>query len=59
MKQTQSDYLEKGRIETHVYENRMKSLRTRLSEVEEKISMAEAKKAIRSRRAGPVYRRRN
>jgi hypothetical protein len=49
MKQTQSEYMEEGKIETHVYENRMKSLKERLSVVEEKISMKEASQAIRKK----------
>lgn len=43
----QKDYLETGKVETHVYENRMKSYVTRLSEVEEQLAVDEAQETIR------------
>ena len=47
MKDTQKKYLVGGLIETRVYYNKMRSFSTRLSEVEEKIALEEAKKALR------------
>lgn len=43
----QKDYLETGKVETHIYENRMKSYVTRLSEVEESIAVHEAQETIK------------
>ena len=47
IKQLQRDYLETGKVETHIYENRMKSYVTRLSEVEESIAVNEAQETIK------------
>jgi len=57
IKKTQSDYMEAGRIETHVYGQRMSSLRERLSVVEEKIATKEAGEAIRKRMRARLLRR--
>ena len=45
MSQAQQDYITKGKFETRVYENMLKSYSTRLSEVEEQIAMLDVKKA--------------
>jgi len=50
VKELQSDYLEKGKVETRVYENRIKSYTTRLSEVEEQIALFEAETQIRKQK---------
>src|SRR6056297_1834814 len=47
---TQSDYLEKGKLETRVYENMLKSYSKRLAEVEEKMATVYAKKQLRKRK---------
>jgi hypothetical protein len=44
----QRDYLENGRVETHIYENRMKSYVSRLSEIEEQMAVAEAERSLRA-----------
>ncbi len=43
----QSAYLEQGKMETRVYENRMKSYVSRLSEIEESMAVAEAQATLR------------
>jgi hypothetical protein len=58
MKETQSKYLEKGTIETRIYETRMKSLKERLSIVEEKLTTLEAQKAIKKAKRGRLLRKR-
>ncbi|MBI5229626.1 LamG domain-containing protein [Candidatus Micrarchaeota archaeon] len=47
IKENQRAYLQAGKIETRVYENRMKSYTTRLAEVEEKLASVEAEKAMK------------
>ena len=47
MTKTQSQYLERKMIETHIYQNKMRSFATRLSEVEEMLAFKEAQRAIR------------
>ena len=42
----QNDYLNKGKIETRVYENTLKTYSTRLGEIEEQIAFIEAQKAL-------------
>ncbi|MFA5992189.1 MAG: LamG-like jellyroll fold domain-containing protein [Candidatus Pacearchaeota archaeon] len=48
MKEVQEEYINKGLIETRIYENMIKSYSTRLTEVEEQIAFFDAKKALRS-----------
>ncbi|MCX6770838.1 MAG: right-handed parallel beta-helix repeat-containing protein [Candidatus Micrarchaeota archaeon] len=48
MKDLQRDYLEKGNLETGVYENRMKSYVSRLSEIEETIALEETQDQVKS-----------
>ncbi|VVB99564.1 Periplasmic copper-binding protein (NosD) [uncultured archaeon] len=47
IRELQTAYLEEGKVETRVYENRMKSYVTRLSEVEEQLAVNEAEAEIR------------
>ncbi len=47
IKELQSDYLQKGKIETKSYELKLESYDKRLSEIDEKIAMLEAKKALK------------
>jgi tetratricopeptide (TPR) repeat protein len=47
MKKIQDDYLNKGKLETKVYSNMMRSYTSRLSEVEEEIASIEAGEALR------------
>ncbi|HLC51412.1 MAG TPA: hypothetical protein VJH90_03505 [archaeon] len=47
MTKTQSQYMERKMIETHIYQNKMRSFATRLSEVEEMLAFKEAQRAIR------------
>ena len=49
VRELQTDYLEKGKIETRTYENRMKSYGNRLSEVEEDLAVKEAEAAIKGK----------
>ncbi|MCX6748818.1 MAG: hypothetical protein NT076_04390 [Candidatus Pacearchaeota archaeon] len=46
IKETQKDYMERGKLETRIYENMLKGYSSRLSEVEEEIALVEAKKAL-------------
>jgi hypothetical protein len=46
IKQIQDDYLNKGKIETRIYENMVKSYSSRLSEVQEKIAFFDAQEAL-------------
>ncbi len=46
IRQTQKEYMEDGTLETRIYENRLKSLSSRLSEIEEKFALIEARKAL-------------
>lgn len=48
IKKTQDDYMNKGTIETRIYENMIKSYTSRLSEVEEQIAFLEAQKVLSS-----------
>jgi len=50
IKETQKKYIQLGMIETRIYNNKMRSFATRLSEVEEKIALREAQAAIRKGR---------
>jgi hypothetical protein len=47
IRKTQNAYIKKGKYETRVYENMLKSYSDRLSDIEEKLALADAKKAIR------------
>ncbi|MFO7872613.1 MAG: hypothetical protein R6U26_03135, partial [Candidatus Undinarchaeales archaeon] len=49
MKDTQKAYLDENKIETRAYKHRMNTLRNRLSEVDEKLAVQEAGKAIKER----------
>ena len=49
IKHIQDKYLNKGTLETRVYENTLKSYATRLSEVEEEITFNEANAAIKGK----------
>jgi len=46
MKELQDDYLNKGKVETRVYENTMKSYASRLSDVEEQVTFVDAQDAL-------------
>ncbi|MEK6885877.1 MAG: hypothetical protein AABX17_02835, partial [Nanoarchaeota archaeon] len=50
LKKIQDDYLNKGKIETRVYENMVKSYTRRLTEVEEELATMEAETAVRRER---------
>ena len=47
VKQLQDDYLNKGKIETRVYENMLNSYSARLSGVEEQIAFLDAQEALK------------
>ncbi len=47
MSEMQKAYLEKGELETRIYEDRLKSYAKRFSEIQEKITTLEAEKEIR------------
>mgnify|MGYP001613981883 FL=1 len=46
VKNLQNDYLNKGKIETRVYENMIKAYSTRIIEIEGKLTFIEAKEAL-------------
>ena len=48
MQGLQRDYLQKGKLESGVYENRMKSYVARLSEIEETIAVEETQEKVKS-----------
>ena len=50
MKATQEKYLREGAIETQVYNNKMHSFVSRLSELEENLALQEAKQTLRKRK---------
>jgi hypothetical protein len=47
VRKVQDDYLNKGKIETRIYENMIRSYTSRLSEVEEEIATLDAEAAVR------------
>jgi hypothetical protein len=47
MKKIQDDYLNRGLIETRIYEQMMRSYTTRLSDVEEEIATLDAQEALK------------
>lgn len=47
IKKAQDDYLNKGTLETRIYENTLKSYTSRLSEVDESLAFLEAKEALK------------
>ncbi|HIK02497.1 TPA: hypothetical protein H1012_01485, partial [archaeon] len=49
IKNTQKRYIEKGDLETRIYEDKMKSFTGRLGEVEEKLALIEAQKELKKR----------
>ena len=51
MKEIQDKYLNKGKMETRVYENMLQSYSAKLSEVEEQITFLEAQKAFGSNKS--------
>jgi len=57
MKELQSQYIKEGKIETRIYNQKMKSLSARLSEIEEQIALNEAQKALRKSRRKMFVRR--
>ena len=48
IRKIQDDYLNKGIIETRIYENMIKSYTSRLSEVEEEIASLDAEDALKN-----------
>ena len=46
VKKLQDDYLNKGTVETRIYENMIKSYSTRLAEVEEQLTFYDAEQAL-------------
>jgi len=48
IKELQNKYLIKGKIETRIYQNMLRSYSSRLSEIEEQIAFAEADEALQS-----------
>jgi hypothetical protein len=50
LKETQRLYFEKGKFEARIYENKLKSYASRLSDVEERLALLEAEKAIKKHR---------
>jgi len=57
MKETQAKYLQGGMIESRIYQNKMHSFSSRLSEIEEKLALREAEAAIRKGRMPSILRR--
>ena len=49
VKELQKDYLQKGKIETRVYENMLKIYSTRIVEIEEKLVYLEAKQLLHNK----------
>jgi len=47
IKQTQDDYLNRGKLDTRVYENMLKTYASRLNKIEEQLVFMEAQEAIR------------
>lgn len=47
IKETQKRYMEKGDLETRIYEDKMKSFTSRLGEVEEKLAFIKAQQALK------------
>ncbi len=50
IKKTQSLYMKSGKIETRVYDNRMKSYSERMAEIDERLAELEARKAMKGKR---------
>ena len=46
IKQIQTDYLKKGKIDSKVYELKIESYNTRIGEIDEKLATLEAKAAL-------------
>jgi hypothetical protein len=46
IKKVQDEYLNKGKLETRIYENMIKSYTSRLSEIQEKIAFFDARDAL-------------
>ena len=51
LKETQAMYFEKGRLETRIYENKLRSYAARLSDVEERLALLEAQKALKKHKS--------
>ncbi|UZE94234.1 MAG: VCBS repeat-containing protein [Candidatus Pacearchaeota archaeon] len=47
IKETQRLYFEKGKLESRIYENKLKSYATKMIEVEERLALLEAEKALK------------
>ena len=47
VKQTQEDYMNRGKLDTRIYENMLKTYSSRLNKVEEELVFIEAKEQIR------------
>jgi len=50
IKKTQKEFLTKGKYETRIYKNKMKSYSERFSEIEEQLASLEARRAIKKRK---------
>jgi len=55
LKETQSQYMESGKIQTKVYQQKMRSITKRITAVEEKLTVSEAETEIR-RRTNSMFR---
>jgi len=56
VKETQKRYMEKGDLETRIYEDKMKSFTSRLGEIEEKLAFISAQKALKKGLTGKLKR---
>ena len=56
IKKAQADYLNKGKLETRIYDNMVKSYTSRLSKVESKLNFMEAKQVLNSTKRRGVSR---
>ncbi len=50
LKETQKLYFERGKLETRIYETKLRSYASRLSDVEERLALIEAQKALKMHR---------
>jgi hypothetical protein len=55
LKQTQKQYLSSGKIQTSVYQQKMKSITKRITSVEEQLTVAEAESAIK-KQINPMFK---
>jgi hypothetical protein len=56
IKDVQKKYLLRGKLETRIYENMLKSYSARLSEIEEQIAFVEAKEALENHGFNRVFK---